>query len=258
MSNDGEERVGGLAAWTPRVVPGMGRELSAEQELACALRHLDDVGFSENMSGHITWQQPGRDTILVNPWGYWWSEVRARHIVEIDNDGAVVRGELDVTPAIPIHTELHRRRPDARVVVHTHPIYTSVFAAIGELPPIVHQNGSLLADEMVLVRDYDGEVDSPVLGAALAEAIGDASVAVLVSHGVIVTAPTMAEAIYKSIMFERACELAWRVRATGEVAVPIAPVLQKQLKASLVERAAEVYWNGAVRQLLQREPEVLD
>lgn len=251
------ERIGGLAAWAPRHVPGFGVDLTPEQELAAALRHLDDTGFSETMTGHITWQQPGRDTMLVNPWGYWWAECRASHILEIDADGRVVRGDLDVTPAIPIHTELHRRRPDARVVVHTHPVFTSVWAALAELPPIVHQNGSILADEMVLVSDYDGEVDSPVLGAALAEAIGDASVALLVSHGVVVTAPTMAEAVFKSVLFERNCELAWRVRSMAADPVPIAPALQKQLKASLVERAATVYWNGAVRQLVALEPEVL-
>ena len=65
----------------------------------------------------------------------------------------------------------------------------AVLASVPELPDIVHQNTSILADEMVLVHDYDGEVDTPVLGAELADAIGSASVALLVSHGVIVTAP---------------------------------------------------------------------
>jgi ribulose-5-phosphate 4-epimerase/fuculose-1-phosphate aldolase len=122
----------------------------------------------------------------------------------------------------------------------------------------VHQNSSILSGEMVLVSDYDGEVDRPHLGAALADLIGDASVALLVSHGVIVTAPTIAEAVYKSVLFERACMLHWQVRAMGAKALDIAPNAQRQLKASLVERAAPVYWNGAVRQLLAIEPEVLD
>jgi ribulose-5-phosphate 4-epimerase/fuculose-1-phosphate aldolase len=111
---------------------------------------------------------------------------------------------------------------------------------------------------MVLVEEYDGEVDRPHLGAALAEMIGNASVALLVSHGVIVTAPTIAEAVYKSVLFERACLLHWQVRALGQKPLPIALSAQRQLKASLVERAAPVYWNGAVRQLLAGEPEVLD
>ena len=93
--------------------------------------------------------------------------------------------------------------------------------------------------------------------AEIALLIGDASVAVLVSHGVIVTAPTIEEATYKAANFERCCEIAWRTMLTGRTPRSIAAPYQKQLKASLIERGAPVYWAGAVRQLIAREPEVL-
>lgn len=255
---DRSERVGGLAAWAPTRLPARGIELTPAQELACAVRHLDVAGFSENMTGHVTWQLAGSDDLLINPWGLWWREVTASDVLTLDAGGTVTAGPWDVTPAVHIHTELHRRRPDARVVVHSHPIHASVLAAVPELPDLVHQNSSILDGEMVLVDDYDGEVDTPVLGGDLAEAIGAASVALLVSHGVIVTAPTMAEAVYKSVLFERTCELHWRLRAFGGTATPIAAPFRKQLKASLVERAAPVYWDGAIRRLVATEPAVLD
>jgi ribulose-5-phosphate 4-epimerase/fuculose-1-phosphate aldolase len=255
---ESEQRTGGLAAWAPRAVPGPGIELTPGQELAIALRHLDDVGWCENLTGHITSQASAdADRFLVNPWGLWWAEVRASDVLTIDADGGVVEGAWDVTPAVHIHTELHRRRPDARVVVHNHPPYASALAAVGELPDLVHQNSSMLTDELVLVDEYDGEVDQAELGADLAGRIGDASVALLVSHGVVVTAPTMGEAVYKSVLFERTCMLHWLVRSMDATARPIAPEHQKQLKASLVERAAPVYWHGVVRSLVRAEPEVL-
>jgi ribulose-5-phosphate 4-epimerase/fuculose-1-phosphate aldolase len=250
-----DDRPGGLAAWAPRAVPGPGVELTPAQELAIALRHLDDVGWCENMTGHITVQQ--RDGFLVNPWGLWWAEVTTGDLLTIDADGAVVSGAWDVTPAVHLHTELHRKRADARVVVHNHPPYASALAAVGELPDLVHQNSSILADELVLVTDYDGEVDQPTLGADLADRIGDASVALLVNHGVVVTAPTIAEAVYKSVLFERTCMLHWLVRAMDRAPTPIASTHQKQLKASLVERAAPVYWHGVVRAMVRDEPDVL-
>jgi ribulose-5-phosphate 4-epimerase/fuculose-1-phosphate aldolase len=254
---DGDGPLGGLAAWAPRVVPPIGVDLTPEQALACAFRHLDDVGFCENLTGHITWQLPGRTEMLVNPWGLWWAEVTASDICTVDEDARVVAGRWDVTPAIHIHTELHRRRPDARVVVHNHPMYGSILAGLGVLPEIVHQNSSMFHDELVLVDEYSGEVDAASLGADLADLIGDASVAVLVSHGVIVTAPTIEEAVYKSASFERCCEIAYRTMLTGRTPRPIGEPFQKQLKASLLERAAPVYWAGAVRRLVACEPEVL-
>lgn len=258
-----ERRAGGLGAWAPHTVPGAGVELRPAQELAVALRHLDDVGWCENLTGHITIETDSPlghgagNRIVVNPWGLWWREARAGDMLVINGDGVVLEGALDVTPAVHIHTELHRVRPDAAVVVHNHPPYASALAAIGELPELVHQNSSILAGEMVLVHEYEGEVDSPLLGAELAARIGDASVALLVSHGVIVTAPTMAEAVYKAVLFERTCMLHWLVQAMAAKPIPIAASAQRQLQASLVERAAPVYWNGVVRQLVADEPEVL-
>ena len=111
-------RRGGLEVWAPSVVPPIGVDLSDEQALAVAFRHLAGIGFAENLAGHITWQPDGQTDMLVNPWGLWWQELTASDICAVDADARVVRGRWDVTPAIHIHTELHRAREDARVVIH--------------------------------------------------------------------------------------------------------------------------------------------
>lgn len=253
-----EQRVGGAAAWMPKVMPGIGRELTDEQKLACAFRHLDDVGFCENLTGHITWQRPGDETMLVNPWGLWWAEVKASDILTIDASGEVLAGPWDVTPAFHIHTEIHRARPDARVVVHNHPMYATILCGIGVLPEIVHQNSSMFFDEMVFINEYDGEVDSARIGAELADRLGDATIAFLASHGVLVIAPTIEEATYKAANLERCCEIMYRTMLTGRDPFPISPEHMKPMKASLLERATHAYWDGAVRQLIAAEPDVLD
>ena len=51
--------------------------------------------------------------------------------------------------------------------------------------------------------------------------------------------------------------LHWLVRAMDRAPAPIVATHQKQLKASLVERAAPVYWNGVVRTLVAAEPDVM-
>ena len=79
-------------------MPGVGRDLTDRQKLACSLRHLDDLGFCENLTGHITWQRAGDETLLVNPWGLWWAETKASDILTITDTGEVVDGKWDVTP----------------------------------------------------------------------------------------------------------------------------------------------------------------
>jgi ribulose-5-phosphate 4-epimerase/fuculose-1-phosphate aldolase len=254
---DHDERRGGLDVWAPSVTPPIGVDLSDEQKLACAFRILAASGFAENISGHITWQRPGDESLLVNPWGLWWSEMKASDVCTVDMDAKVIGGKWDVTPAIHIHTELHRRRPDARVVVHNHPYYVCLMAAVGRLPEIVHQSGTAFDSDLVLVNEYTGEIDSPELGARLADQIGDASIVVLANHGVIITGPTIEEATFRSATIDRACHLAYDVLMLREPALQIPPDTIKGIKASILERGSDVYFAGAVRQLLRNEADVL-
>ena len=252
------DRKGGLDVWAPSVMPPVGRgPFTDEQTLAIAFRLLAREGFSENMAGHITWQRAGDTDMLVNPWGLWWDELSASDICVVDEDAKVLRGQWDVTPAVHIHTELHRLRQDARVVIHNHPYHVCVLAALGVLPELVHQTGSMYLDDMVFVEEYAGEIDTPLLAQELAEKIGGAKVAVLASHGVIVTGADPIEATYRAASFERVCKLAYDVLVTGRTPLELPRSAMVGMKESLLERAAEVYWGGATRKLLRTEAEVL-
>lgn len=253
-----DARVGGRAVWEPSVMPPIGVELTNEQTLACAFRILAREGFAENMAGHITWQLPGQTNMLINPWGLWWSEISASDICEVDEDANVLAGRWDVTPAIHIHTELHRVRPDARVIVHNHPYHVCVIAALGVLPELLHQTGSMFLGDLRIVQEYEGEVDSPDLGEELAASVGDAPVTILANHGVIVTGETVPEATYRACSIDRVCRLAYDVLVTGRQPLRMTERVMTGMKASLLERALDVHWAGAVRALLREEPDVLN
>lgn len=257
MMKGNMDRSGGWDAWAPTVTPPIGVALTDEQKLACAFRILAADGFAENLAGHITWQRPGESTMLVNPWGLWWRELSASDICEVDEDGRVVAGRWDVTPAVHIHTQLHRRRDDARVVVHNHPYHVCVLAAVGLLPELVHQTATMFGGDLHLVEEYTGEIDSAELGADLAEGIGDAAVIVLANHGVIVTGATIEEAVFRSASIDRVCRMALDVMRTGRDPLPIAPTVAAGMKQSLLERGSTVFFAGAARQLIRTEPDVL-
>ncbi len=240
----------------PRPGPGIGRDLTVPQQLACALRILGHEGWRENLSGHITWATPAGG-MWCNPWGIWWDEVRASDILELDAEGTVVAGRWDVTPAVFLHTELHRTRADATIVVHNHPYYATLLAAMGMLPRMVHQNSCIFDGEIALIDEYTG-VDDPEQGKWLAAQIGDASGILLAHHGAIVTGRTAGEVCYKAVTFERMCRLTYGVVAAGREPVEVPDDRRPELKAALLQNTPRAYWDGAVRRLLAVEPEVLD
>jgi ribulose-5-phosphate 4-epimerase/fuculose-1-phosphate aldolase len=240
----------------PRPGPGIGTELSVQQQLACALRVLAREGWRENLSGHIT-VATDDGGMWCNPWGLWWDEVRASDVVRVAADGAVVDGRWDVTPAVFLHTELHRSRPDASVIVHNHPYFATLLATLGVAPEPVHQNSCIFAGEITLVDEYSG-VDNADDAKWLARSAGDASGILLANHGAIVTAPTIAEACYKAVTFERMCRFTVDALALGRTPRPIPKEQQRELQHALRQNAPGAYWEGAVRLLLREEPEVLE
>ena len=234
--------------------------LSPRQQLACALRILANQQFAENLAGHITVLDGAgeENSMLVNPWGLWWSEVAAGDICRIDADGAVIEGEWRVTPAIHIHSELHRAQPANRVVIHNHPYWSTVLAALGHLPEIFHQTGCLFDGDMVFVDEYDGEIADPASGAALAEAVGGAPVALLANHGVLVCGATIEEAVYRAASFDRQCRLSYDVLLAQPGTAGLREDARAPMRQTLLDRAADIYWAGAVRALLRDDPSVLD
>src|SRR5215210_1480777 len=57
--------------------------LTPDGELALLCRMLFREGYDDHLAGHITYKQAD-DTLLVNPWGLTWDEVRASDMMRID------------------------------------------------------------------------------------------------------------------------------------------------------------------------------
>jgi len=173
----------------------------------------------------------------------------------VDENARVIEGRWDVTPAIRIHTELHRLRSDARVVIHNHPYYVSLIAALGKLPELVHQTGSLFLDDMCFVATYDGEINT-------------ASRAVDLTHRKRQRRnpcqsrcrrcrTDLPEAVYRAASIERVCELAYHVMLTNRPPTSMNRADMLGMQESLIERAAGVYWAGAARMTIKADPDVL-
>ncbi len=234
-----------------------GVDLTEAQKLGCLHRILAGIDFHENMAGHITVADDD-GSLLASPWGLWWNEVRTRDLVRVGPDGAIVDGSWDVSPAIFLHTGLHARRPEARVVVHNHPYHATLLATMGRLPEITHQAACMFDGALALVDEYDGQVLDTDAGASLAAEIGDADGIILANHGAIVIGASIEEAAYRAATFDRMCRLTADALVSGIPTREIAPEHRGALRDAFRTHALDAYWNGAVRMLVRDQPDVLD
>jgi ribulose-5-phosphate 4-epimerase/fuculose-1-phosphate aldolase len=230
--------------------------LSPAAQLALLARTLFHEGYDEHTAGHISYRTPTGD-LLVTP-DLAWDEVRASDILEMSPAGEVIKGNRPVPPGIPVHFELHARRPDVGVVVHNHPQWATVWAGIGRVPDVYDQLSAMIVEEPIFVDEYPGAPASEGTGARIAELVGSANLVLLANHGVLVAGRTIEEAHLRCISLERRCSLAWRVEAIGK-GRPMDRAASKALATFVDTRYGG--WPGVFaamcRREIRRDPSVL-
>ena len=191
----------------------------ARIELAAALRAAALYGFNEGIDNHFSLAVPGRDDrFLLNPFGPHWSELEAEDLLTLDLDANVVDGDgvAEVT-AFQIHRGVHQARADARCVLHTHmPYATAISLTATGFDTCISQN-SMLFHGATATLPYNGLADGADEGARIASAVsGGVRIVFLQNHGVLVIAPTVAEAWRDLYFLERACEVQVLAQSTGQ------------------------------------------
>jgi HCOMODA/2-hydroxy-3-carboxy-muconic semialdehyde decarboxylase len=124
-----------------------------------------------------------------------------------------------------IHSEIYKARPDVMSVVHNHsPAVLPFGVAKGaRLKPVCHMCGFLGEGPPVFeIRDSVGAasdllIRSRELGAALAHALGAASVVLMRGHGCTVVAASLRVAVYRAVYTEVNARLLLQSLPLGEV-----------------------------------------
>lgn len=71
---------------------GLGKELTVQQKLACALRIIAGAGANLDLTGHITVVVDDAGNMLGSPWGMWWEEACASDICLVSPAGELISG----------------------------------------------------------------------------------------------------------------------------------------------------------------------
>lgn len=232
-------------------------------DLACALRWAARMGMQEGVCNHFSLAVADDDgavrgdRFLINPYGLHWSEVTASSLVLCDAEGNVLEGENTVEPtAFFIHSRVHLAAPQATCVMHTHMPYATALTLRedGRLA-MCDQTALLFHDRIAYDDEYNGLALDGSEGDRIAARLGNRSVVMLASHGIIVTGRSVAEAFTDLYYLEGAARAQVLAASGGHRLRTIPEDLQRrtaqqhmQEYAGLAERMF-----GAYRRMLDRE-----
>jgi len=194
-------------------------EWRARVDLAAAFRLAAENGWHEAVANHfsVAVSDDGRK-FLMNPRWRHFAAIRASELILCDSDDprTMERPDAPDPSAWYIHGALHALLPHARCVLHVHPPYGTVVAALAD-PAIlpIDQNTARYFRRVAIDLEYGGIADRGEEGARIARALGDHRCMILGNHGLLVAAPTVAEAYDDLYYFERACQTLVRAYTTG-------------------------------------------
>ena len=234
-------------------------ESLARIDLAAALRWASRLGFGEGICNHFSMEVPGNTgRFLINPQGLHWSEVTPADLVIVDAHGRKISGRHSVEPtAFFIHGAIHRGKPAAKCVLHTHMPYATALTIVhGGRLEWASQNALKFYDRIAYDEEYNGLALDDAEGNRMCAQLADAEVLFLANHGVIVTGPKMAVAFDDLYYLERACMLQVLALRTGgqlrKLPDAIAAKTGRQMAAE--SEQAQLHFDALKRLLDRDEP----
>ncbi len=237
---------------------------AARVDLAACFRMAARLGLSEGICNHFSVVVPGHDDLmLVNPYGYAFSEITASRLLICDFHGTVVAGEgVPEATAFYIHARVHLNKPRARAAFHTHMPSATALAML-EGPPLVWAGQTALKfyGRTLVDEDYNGLALDEREGDRIAAALGDADVVFMKNHGVMVVGASAAEAWDDLYYLERACEAQRLAMSTGRPLKPVPAEVAERTYRQMREgdrESARLHLESVKRRLLQTDPGYAD
>jgi len=198
----------------------------ARIDLAACFRAAARLGLQEGICNHFSAVVPGHDDLfLVNPYGWAFEEITASSLLICDTHGNVVAGTgVPEITAFYIHARLHLKLPRARAAFHTHMPHATALAML-EGDPLVWAGQTALKfyGRTAVDENFNGLALDEREGDRIAATLGDADILFLKNHGVMVVAPTIAQAWDDLYYLERAAEVQLKAMSSGRTLKPVAP-----------------------------------
>ncbi|MFC1590363.1 class II aldolase/adducin family protein [Candidatus Omnitrophota bacterium] len=130
-------------------------------------------------------------------------------------DGKVASKGASPSFEMPLHLACYRARPDINAVIHTHPLFATVYAMSGkELRHISYETMAVMRSTVPVIRRITP--GSRVLAREVAVALKDHNAALLKNHGAVVVGKDLDEALLRTEALERMCAICVLSKLTGK------------------------------------------
>lgn len=186
--------------------------------------------LSTGTSGNISIYNAEKGLMAISPSGIDYFQTLPGDVVITDLDATIVDGARKPSSEWALHTLFYKSKPNARAVVHTHSMYCTTFAVLGQPIRAVHYAIADANTAAVSCTPYCpfGTVE---LAEAAVKTAGKSNAVLLGNHGLVVCGKDIAGAYGLARNMEYLAELQYRAVCAGTP-----NILSDEAMADVIER----------------------
>lgn len=177
-------------------------------------KKMSAARLSTGTSGNISIYDPGTGLMAISPSGIDYFSTRPEDIVLMDLEAHVADGGKKPSSEWELHAAFYRHKPHVRSVVHTHSVFCTTFAVLGQPIRAVHYVIGDAGTAEVPCAPYH-TFGTPELAEAALEACGDGDAVLLGNHGLVVCGRDLKSAYGLACNMEYIAELQYRALCVG-------------------------------------------
>jgi L-fuculose-phosphate aldolase len=178
-------------------------------------------GLVEGTAGNISARRADGN-IVITPSSVDYRDMALDDLVLIDVDGSVVQAAQGRSPSseMQLHLACYRAFDDIGSVIHSHPVWATMFAIAHESIPACIDEFAVYCGGDVRCTDYAAS-GTPEVGANAVKALEGRAAALIANHGLVAVGPRPDKVLHVTALVERTAQIVWGARALGgPVAIP--------------------------------------
>ena len=191
----------------------------ARKQIVAYGNRMEADGLTIGTAGNISVFDPELRCMAISPSAIPYPETKPDDIVIMDLDGHVVEGDRKPSSEFALHSAFYKEDPDLGAVVHTHSMFCTVLACMGEPLRAVHYAIAGAGTSEIPLVPYH-TFGTPELADAVAAALKKKSKGlILANHGMCACGDSLKSAYGLAQTMEWSAQVQWRCMSAGKMNV---------------------------------------
>jgi L-ribulose-5-phosphate 4-epimerase len=212
----------------------MGPNEPIKQQLLGACLTLVQKGLLMATGGNLSLRVPEKDAFAITPSNFDYLKMTPADVCILDFDLHPLEGDHRPSVESAMHAGIYQTRSDVNVVIHTHQVYASALALIGEpIPPLFDEQIRFLGRTVDVIPYATSGTE--VLGQTIAAHIQNGHHAyILKNHGALCFGHDAERAVHNAEILEK-CSLAYLLalctgKEVSQIPLPVRETLLTKMK----------------------------